>query len=84
VGLVLREVLRTEYFGQHFEDLRVLFKVPSGVRALPRAPELLTALALRHEADHVPFFVYPDPPLAKQELDLVFDLAPNLQIYGYL
>jgi SLOG cluster2/TIR domain len=80
VGLVLREVLRTEYFGQHFGDLRVLFKVPDGVRALPRAPELLTALALRHEADQVPFFAYPDPPLAKQELDLVLELAPNLHL----
>ncbi|HAB18876.1 MAG TPA: TIR domain-containing protein [Verrucomicrobiota bacterium] len=80
VGLVLREVLRTEYFNQHFEDLCLLFKVPAGVRALARAPELLTALALRTEADQVPFFVYPDPPLAKQELDLVLDLAPNLRL----
>ena len=80
VGLILREVLRTEYFGQHFEDLRALFQVPDDVRALPRAPELLTALALRQEADQVPFFVYPDPPLAKQELDLVLELAPNLRL----
>lgn len=80
VGLVLREVLRTEYFTQHFDDLRALFNVPATVRALPRAPELLTALALRNEAETVPFFVYPDPPLAKQELDLVLELAPSLRL----
>ena len=80
VGLILREVLRTEYFTQHFEDLRALFNVPLAARALPRAPELLTALALRPEAETVPFFVYPDPPLAKQELDLVLELAPNLRL----
>lgn len=80
VGLILREVLRTEYFTQHFEDLRALFNVPPSVRALPRAPELLTALALRSVAETVPFFVYPDPPLAKQELDLLLELAPNLRL----
>jgi hypothetical protein len=80
IGLVLREVLRSEYFTRHFEDLKELFGVPPKARALARAPELLTALALRSEADKVPFFVYPDPPLAKQELDLVLELAPNLRL----
>lgn len=80
VGLVLREVLRAEYFAQHFEDLKALFDVPRTVRALPRAPELLTALALRNDAEDVPFFVYPDPPLAKQELDLVHELAPKMRL----
>ncbi len=78
VGLVLREVLRTEYFQQHFDDLKKLFDVPDTVRALPRAPELLTCLALRAESDEVPYFVYPDPPLAKQELDLLAELDPKL------
>jgi hypothetical protein len=80
VGLVLREVLRTEYFQQHFDDLKKLFDVPDTVRALPRAPELLTCLALRAESDKVPYFVYPDPPLAKQELDLLTELDPNLRL----
>lgn len=80
VGLMLREVLRTEYFQQHFEDLKKLFRVPEAVRALPRAPELLTCLALRAESKKVPYFVYPDPPLAKQELDLLTELDPNLRL----
>jgi hypothetical protein len=80
VGLVLREVLRTEYFQQHFDDLKKLFDVPDTVRALPRAPELLTCLALRAESDKVPYFVYPDPPLAKLELDLLTELDPKLRL----
>ena len=80
IGLVLREVLRTEYFQQHFDDLKRLFDVPDTVRALPRAPELLTCLALRAESDRVPYFVYPDPPLAKQELDLITELDPKLRL----
>lgn len=80
VGLVLREVLCTEYFQQHFDDLKKLFGVPDTVRALPRAPELLTCLALRAESKQVPYFVYPDPPLAKQELDLLTELDPNLRL----
>jgi hypothetical protein len=80
IGLMLREVLRTEYFKQHFDDLRELFGVPEAVRTLPRAPELLTCLALRAESDKVPYFVYPDPPLAKQELDLLTELDPNLRL----
>jgi hypothetical protein len=80
IGLVLREVLRAEYFQQHFDDLKKLFDVPDEVRALPRAPELLTSLALRSESGQVPFFVYPDPPLAKLELDLLTELDPNLRV----
>jgi len=80
IGLVLREVLRSEYFQRHFEDLKELFGVPDTVRALPRAPELLTCLALRAESGKVPYFVYPDPPLAKQELDLLAELDPNLRL----
>jgi len=80
IGLVLREVLRTEYFQQHFDDLKKLFGIPGTVRALARAPELLTCLALRAESDKVPYFVYPDPPLAKQELDLLTELDPNLRL----
>ena len=80
IGLVLREVLRSEYFQRHFEDLKKLFGVPDTVRALPRAPELLTCLALRAESEKVPYFVYPDPPLAKQELDLLTELDPNLRL----
>ena len=80
VGLVLHEVLRTEYFQQHFDDLKKLFDVPDTVRALPRAPELLNCLALRAESDKVPYFVYPDPPLAKLELDLLTELDPKLRL----
>jgi len=80
LGLVLREVLRSEYFRQHFDDLKKLFGVSDKVRALPRAPELLTSLALRTESRQVPFFVYPDPPLAKLELDLLTELDPNLRL----
>jgi SLOG cluster2/TIR domain len=80
IGLVLREVLRAEYFQQHFEDLRALFRVPEAVRALPRAPELLTCLALRAETEKVPYFVYPDPPLAAQEIELLSELDPNLRL----
>jgi SLOG cluster2/TIR domain len=80
IGLVLREVLRAEYFQQHFEDLRALFGVPEAVRALPRAPELLTCLALRAETGKVPYFVYPDPPLAAQEIELLSELDPNLRL----
>ena len=80
MGLVLREVSRTEYFQQHFEDLKTLFSVPDAVRALPRAPELLTGLALRAETGKVPYFVYPDPPLAAQEIELLTELDPSLRL----
>jgi SLOG cluster2/TIR domain len=80
IGLILREVLRGEYFTRHFENMKTLFEIPPAARALSRAPELLTALALRADGDQVPYFVYPDPPLAKLELDLILELAPNLRL----
>ena len=80
IGLILREVLRSEYFTRHFENMKTLFEIPPEARALSRAPELITALALRPVADQVPYFVYPDPPLAKLEIDLVLELAPNLRL----
>ena len=77
---LLQEVLRIEHFRGHFEDLRELFDVREPVRPLTQAPELLTLVGLRKEGDQVKTFVYPEPPLGDQEIDLLREFDPKLTV----
>jgi hypothetical protein len=81
VAQLLLEVLRTEHFLQQFHDIRELFRIPAqSVRCLPQAPELLTLVALRSRGEQATTFVYPDPPLGEQELDLFHALDDRIRV----
>jgi hypothetical protein len=80
VGLLLREVLRYEYFKQHFEDIRHLYGLAENVRALPHPPELLTALLLRTQQPGISLFIYPDPPLGAEELRVLREFNPDFKL----
>jgi len=77
VGMLLRQVLRRRYFSARVEHVSQLRE-----EALPEhrfeAPELLTALLGIHLADEPSHaYVYPDPPLGAEELELVRMLDPR-------
>ncbi len=80
VGDVLHQVLRFEYFRQHFETLRALYNFPKDVFATPCPPELLTGLYLCSGKSPPQLVVYPDPPLGAEELELLRQLAPNMTV----
>jgi hypothetical protein len=55
-------------------------EVPAEVGCAAEVGRYRSGLALRADSDKVPYFVYPDPPLAKQELDLLAELEPKLRL----
>jgi hypothetical protein len=83
---MLLEVLRNEHFLRHFEDLRRMYDRPPGrlprgsVEPLAYAPELLTLLYMRQSKVTANTFVYPDPPLGEQELELLRFFDPSLRV----
>jgi hypothetical protein len=82
LGQMLVEVLRNNHFRQHFEDLRSLFGLGSGVRALPQTPELLTLLEIRSDpkSQDIKTIVYPEPPLGEHLLDILRRFTPALTV----
>lgn len=80
VHALLREVLRRRWFPRHMETLALLSSRTIERDPFIYPPELLTALELRTEAaadgrDGTGQYLYPDPPLGTEELNLltVFD-----------
>jgi len=78
LGVVLRETLRFRHFPLRVADLCRAYGLPEHDRVLAAPPELLTVLRVR-EPTATPL-VYPDPPLGTDELALVCELAPDLQL----
>jgi len=83
VGRLLYEVLRAAYFPKWTRYVTALYRVEGPVRALPYPPELLTVLSMRRQLQKHPntLFVYPDPPLGTEELEILHESAPDLKIF---
>lgn len=73
VDLALMEVLRLEYLSQHLRALAGLYP-ELRARTMARSPELLTLIG-----DHTTY-LYPDPPLAEAELEVLRSLRPGLRL----
>jgi hypothetical protein len=79
LGAVLRETLRYRYFPTRVKDLCRAYGLPQHDRVLPAPPELLTLLRARAGGHSRPL-VYPDPPVGTDELALLAELAPELEL----
>jgi SLOG-like protein/TIR domain-containing protein len=82
LGKLLYEVLRAAYFPKWVEYVAALYGVKQPLKPLPYPPELLTLLSMtRHEQEHPgTAFVYPDPPLGTEELEILHEASPNLRM----
>lgn len=76
--VILQEALRFRYFPARVGDLCDAYDLADDPRILPSPPELLTVLRAVLEAPEGRL-VYPDPPLGSDELQIVRDLAPDLE-----
>lgn len=75
--MALTEMLRHLWFNRHLAVLSKLGMVPKGLVASPNPPEVITLL----QRDVTPsVIIYPDPPLAVEETQLLALAAPNLTL----
>lgn len=79
LSVVLSEVLRFRHFPNRVSDVCGAYGLPTHDRLLPAPPELLTVLRVRDGDADLPV-VYPDPPLGTDELALLYELAPGLEL----
>lgn len=83
VTALLREVLRARYFPRRVEALCRLYGLDPEHQVFAYPPELLTALTYRHDASNagrpVGHYLYPDPPLGTEELELIHLMDPSLK-----
>jgi hypothetical protein len=83
VTALLREVLRTRYFPKRVQALCRLYGLDPNHQVFAYPPELLTVLTHRHDATNVGrsvgHYLYPDPPLGTQELELIHLMDPSLR-----
>ncbi|MDM8555732.1 toll/interleukin-1 receptor domain-containing protein [Desulfococcaceae bacterium HSG7] len=81
INLTLREVLKNVYLKQHFKNLTNLFLEPPNALFFSRPPELMTLLHVKHATlNRENRLLYPDPPLGDEELNLLSQFAPELQL----
>ncbi|CCI31460.1 hypothetical protein MiYa_01602 [Microcystis aeruginosa NIES-2519] len=80
---ILLEVLRYSYFPGYVETLKQICRIPSQAVVIPCAPELLTQVQTwqvsQPQADS--FLVYPDPPLADDEMGILNSLNPRIKAW---
>ncbi len=78
---ILLEVLRHQYFPKYVENLQKFRSIPEGTLVLPFAPELLNLV--QHFQENQPkdntLIIYPDPPLADNEINLLNSLNPKIK-----
>ena len=74
LGVILRETLRFRHFPLRVDDVCNAYGRDPETTVLSAPPELLTLLPMR-DAERL---VYPDPPLGRDELTLVAQIAPRL------
>ncbi len=81
IGTLLYEVLRAAYFPLWVEYAAALHNVRQPLRALSYPPELLTLLAMQRHVKEQPgtVFVYPEPPLGTEEVEMLCEAAPDLR-----
>lgn len=83
VTVLLREVLRTRYFPRSIRALCDTYGLDPNHQVSAHPPELLTALnhcRVAAEAGRpVGYYLYPDPPLGTEEVDLLRQLDPDLK-----
>lgn len=83
VGALLREVLRTRYFPQRVKSLCRRHGLDPEHQVFAYPPEIYTAVMHRNEATDagrpVGPYLYPDPPLGTEELDLIRAAVSDLQ-----
>jgi hypothetical protein len=82
VGVLLTEVLRTRYFPERVEAICRHRGISPDHQVSNYPPELLTVLMYRIEAVEagrdVGRFLYPDPPLGAEELELLRQFDPDI------
>lgn len=83
VSALLGEVLRTRYFPRRVRHLCRLYGLDPHHQVFAYPPELLTALTHRSDALEagrtVGHYLYPDPPLGTEELELIRMMDPGLK-----
>lgn len=83
VGALLGEVLRNRYFPLRVKAISKHHDLGAHDQVLAYPPELLTLLAyradLRDTGHGFGRYIYPDPPLGSEELELLRDLDPDVE-----
>lgn len=77
--VILYETLRFRYFPLRVADLTRAYALPAHDHILTTPPELITVLRRRAPGADAAV-VYPDPPLGTDELRLVTEFAPELEM----
>lgn len=82
LGRLLYEVLRAAYFPKWVKYVAALYGVKQALKPLPYPPELLTLLSMNRHERKLPgtAFMYPDPPLGTEELEILHEAAPDLRM----
>lgn len=82
LGVLLKEVLRNTFFKNRLQALFNLYQFPTKPVVLANHPELLTALHLCEEGGWQPgeLIIYPDPPIASEELARLMALEPKVRL----
>ncbi len=84
VGALLGEVLRDRYFPRRAEGICMYHGIALELQVFSYPPELVTLLGARHSiklaGDAQSRYLYPDPPLGTEELQLLQQLEPNIDL----
>lgn len=82
VGALLGEVLRSRYFPRRVEEICLLHGLSPERQVFAYPPELVTVLANRHRLraneGTGARYLYPDPPLGTEELQLLRQFDPEI------
>ncbi|HEY1964992.1 MAG TPA: toll/interleukin-1 receptor domain-containing protein [Acidobacteriaceae bacterium] len=84
VGALLGEVLRDRYFPRRAEGICKYHGLAPERQVFSCPPELMTLLAVRESIRTAgktpPRYLYPDPPLGTEELQLLQQLEPGIEL----
>jgi hypothetical protein len=84
VGALLGEVLRDRYFPRRAEGICKYHGIAPELQVFSSPPELVTLLtardSIRSSRDAQSRYLYPDPPLGTEELQLLQQLEPNIDL----
>jgi len=84
VGALLGEVLRDRYFPRRAEEICRYYGLAPERQVFSCPPELVTLLAVRESIRTAgkapPRYLYPDPPLGTEELELLRQLEPGIEL----
>ena len=84
VGALLSEVLRDRYFPRRAEEICKYYGLAAELQVFSSPPELVTLLAVRESirtTGKTPLrYLYPDPPLGTEELQLLRLMEPDIEL----